>query len=97
MPLLLKAFAAQHRPPLRGTERNSRFFPTLRAIRARLDLRVALSLRGSQNSYPLTFAGLATLGFVLELLVVEKQLFTGGKDEIRTAIDAFECLVLELH
>ena len=97
MPPLLKALAAQYRPPLCGTERNSGFFPALRAIRPRLDLSVALSLGGAENRDPLSLAGLTTLGLILELLIVEKQLFAGGKDEIRTAIDALECLVLELH
>jgi hypothetical protein len=38
---------------------------------------------------PLDLTGLAALGFVLEILLVIKLLFTGGKDEIRTAVHAF--------
>jgi hypothetical protein len=51
----------------------------------------------SQNGNSLRLARLATLGFVLELLIVEKQLLSGRKDEIRAAIDALENLVLEFH
>jgi hypothetical protein len=42
----------------------------------------------SQHRNPLAFAVLATLGFVLELLVVKEELFSGCEHEIRTAIDA---------
>jgi hypothetical protein len=38
---------------------------------------------------PLNLAGFAALGFVLEILLVIKLLFTGGKDELRTAVHAF--------
>jgi len=58
---------------------------------------VALPLRRPQDRHPLALAILATLRLVPELLVVEKQLFTRGKDEIRTAIDTLEYFVLELH
>lgn len=37
------------------------------------------------------------LGFVLELFVVEEQLFAGGEDEILTAINALQVLILEFH
>ena len=56
-----------------------------------------MSLRRPEDRDPLALAILATLRLVLELLVVEKQLFTSGKDEIRTAVDALEYFVLELH
>jgi len=97
VPFLLKALPAEHWPPLRGAKWHGCLFPTLRAGSPRLDLGVALSRCRSQYRDALTLAGLAALGFVLELLVVEKELFTGGKDEIRTAIYALEYFVLELH
>lgn len=52
---------------------------------------------GSQNRNPLRFAGLAPLGFVPELLIVEEQLLPGGKDKIRAAVNALQHLILEFH
>lgn len=46
---------------------------------------------------PFAFAVLAAFGFVLELLVMEEQLFPGCKYEIRSAVDALQNLVLEFH
>jgi len=52
---------------------------------------------GSQNRHALRFADLAPLGFVPELLIVEKQLLPGREDKIRAAVDALQHLVLEFH
>jgi hypothetical protein len=52
---------------------------------------------GSQHRNPLRFAALAPLGFVPELLVVEKQLLPGRKYEIRAAVNALQHLVPEFH
>jgi hypothetical protein len=53
--------------------------------------------RGSQNRHALRFAGFASLGFVPELLVVEKQLLSGSKDEVRAAVNALQHLILVFH
>jgi hypothetical protein len=45
----------------------------------------------------LRLAVLATLRFVLELLVVEEELFACREDEVLTAVNAFQGLVLEFH
>jgi len=45
----------------------------------------------------LRFAILATLGFVLELFIVEEELFAGGKNEVVTAIHALQASILEFH
>jgi hypothetical protein len=55
------------------------------------------SVGGSQNRHPLRLAALASLGFVAKLLIVEKQLLAGRKDEIRAAVNALQHLVLEFH
>jgi hypothetical protein len=47
------------------------------------------------NSFCL--AGFAPLGFVLELLVVEKQLFPGREDEVGPAVDALQYFILKFH
>jgi hypothetical protein len=52
---------------------------------------------GSQHRNPLRFAVLAPLGFVPELLVVEKQLLPGREYKIRPAVNALQHLVLEFH
>jgi hypothetical protein len=54
-------------------------------------------ISGSQHRNPLRFAALAPLGFVPELLVVEKQLLPGRKYEIRAAVNALQHLVPEFH
>jgi hypothetical protein len=51
----------------------------------------------SQNRHAFRFARSAPLGFVRELLVVEKQLLPGSKDEVRAAVNALQHLVLEFH
>lgn len=45
----------------------------------------------------LALTGLATFRFVLELFIVEEQLFAGGKDEVCAAVYALQHLVLEFH
>jgi hypothetical protein len=66
-----------------------------------LDFGVSLKIlayrRRSEDRNTLRFAGFAALGFVLKLLVVEKQLLACGEDEIRTAINALQHSVLEFH
>jgi hypothetical protein len=51
----------------------------------------------SHGSSALAFAVLASFRFVLELFVVEEELFAGGEDEIITAVDTLESLILEFH
>src|SRR5262249_62017573 len=46
---------------------------------------------------PLRLARLASLRLVLEILVGEEELLAGGPDELCTAINAGERLILELH
>jgi hypothetical protein len=58
---------------------------------------VAQGLRGSKNGDALGLAGFAALGLVLELFVVEKQLFPGGKNEVGAAVDAGQYLILKFH
>ena len=42
-------------------------------------------------------ASLATLGLVLELLVMEEQLFPGRENEVLSAVNALQNSVLEFH
>jgi len=58
---------------------------------------VAAILRQSQGLGPFAFAVFAAFGFVLELFIVKKELFTRGEDEVIAAVHTFETLVLELH
>jgi hypothetical protein len=58
---------------------------------------IARGGRGREDGYAFGLAALAALGLVFELLVVEKQLFPGGEDELRAAIDAGEYLILKFH
>jgi hypothetical protein len=53
--------------------------------------------RSGEDGHTLGLAGLTALGLVLELLIVEEQLFTGGKYEAGATVDAGEYLVLKFH
>lgn len=75
----MKALAAEHRTSLRGLERYCRFTSTLRAIRARFDA-------PSGSALTLGLAGLAAFRLVLKGLIEKEMLFTGGENEIRTAV-----------
>ena len=52
---------------------------------------------GTEQGHTSGLAGLAALGFILELLVVKEKLFPGGKDKIGTAVDTLQHLVLKFH
>ena len=56
-----------------------------------------VAVRNPQRLGALGFATLATLGFVFELFIVEEELLAGGKNEISSAIDTLQNLILELH
>lgn len=97
-PPLLETFATEHRPPLGRTKRHRRLFAALRAVCAGFRFRERVTVRtDSRAGGPLPFAVLASLGFVLELLIMEEQLFPGCEYEIRTTIHTLQNLVLEFH
>jgi hypothetical protein len=70
-------------------KRNRSFFAALRAGGSRLSFgkRRVSGRRGAQDSYSLRLARLAAFGFVLELLIVEKELFSGSEDKIAAAVN----------
>src|SRR5258708_9324959 len=101
--LLREAFAAQDRAALRGAEWNGGFLAALgtrcTSFHASVVVCVSIALRGGsgEHSYALRLAGFTALGFVLELLVVEKLLFARGKDKLGAAVDAGQYLILKFH
>jgi hypothetical protein len=96
---LLKAFAAENGASLRRSEGDGGFLTALGASGASFRLVEGLSgrARGAQDRDPFRLADLATLGLVLELLVMKKQLLAGGEDEVGTAVDTLQDLILEFH
>ena len=100
-PPRLKAFAAEYGTALGGTERHSRQLTASRTGGLSFDLGVAVVLSGrrrrAEHGNPFSFAGLATLGFVLELLVVKEKLFPGGENKITSTVDTLQHLVLKFH
>lgn len=92
----LKTLPAKYRSALCWFERHRCLLATTGAIGASFYLLVTVLLQ-AQRLCALSFACLATFGFVLELLVMEKHLLAGGEHEIITAIDTFQDSVLELH
>jgi len=100
-PLLREAFPAEDGTALRGAERDRSLLAALRAsglsLHAGIVMSIARRRRRVKHRYALGLAGFTTLGLVLELFVVEKQLLPGGEDEARAAVDAGEYLVLKFH
>ena len=96
-PFLLETLPAKYWPALCRLERNSRFLAASRTIGAGLDLGVTGSRSSAHACGPFGLARLAALGLVLELFVVEEELFPGSEDEIAAAIDTLQNLVLEFH
>jgi hypothetical protein len=87
----LEAIAAQDGPALRGQKWHRRLCAALGAGRA------GFWAGAGRTGGSLGFAGLAALGIVPELLLVEEQLLAGGKDEITATVDTFQDLVNKLH
>ena len=89
---LIEAFPAKNRPTLGGAEWHCSVLAALGAGGSSLDtrvvVRVARGLGSAQDRNALGLAGLTTLGLVLELLIVKKQLFPGGKHKVSAAVDA---------
>ena len=97
----MEAFATEDGASLGGLEGDGGLFAAGGAIGAGLHLGV-LALAGRVGLQAELFgafglAAFAAFGFVLELFVVEEELLAGGEDEVRTAVDTFESLVLEFH
>ena len=89
-PALLKAGAAQHRPPLGRTEWHSRLLPTAGAV--------GPGLRPDSGApAPLQLAGFAALWIVVELLVMKEKLFARCENEVLPTIAALQNLVLKFH
>ena len=95
MPFLLEALPAEYRTSLGWFEGHRGFTAALRARGHGFALGEAATTPGGTLALSLT--GLATLGFVLKILVVEEVLFSRCKDEICSAIDALEDAVLEFR
>jgi hypothetical protein len=66
-------------------------FSASRAGGLSFDLGVTVILSGrrsrAEHGNPFGFASLATLGFILELLIVEEKLFPGGENKITVTVD----------
>jgi len=97
----LEALPAEHRTALCRAEWDGGLLTASRARSLRFDLGVTIILSGrggcTEDGDPFALAGLATLGFVLELLVVKEKLFPGREDEFSPTVDTFQHLVLKFH
>jgi hypothetical protein len=96
---LLETFPAEDRTALRRLERDRGLLAAAGAVGPGFYLRAAAGHgdRRAQSGSSPGLAGFATFGFVLELLVVEEELLTGGEDEVGAAVNALQNLVLEFH
>ena len=88
----MEARTAQHWTALRGFERNCGFGSAFRTYCAGFSSHTA-----ARTGDPFDLALLATLGIILELLVMKEELLARGKDKIVSAIHAFQYLVNKLH
>ena len=88
---LLETRTAQHRPALRGTERDRCLLATCRASCARLSTHTRTSI----GTLSLTL--LAALRVVFKLFIVEKKLLTRGEYELIAAVYALENSILKFH
>lgn len=64
---------------------------------ASFDLLIRVRRSRSDSRCPLGFARLAAFGLVLELLVVEEELFARREEKLRAAVYALQQPVLEFH
>jgi len=91
---ILKTVPAKDRASLRWFERNGRFTTALKTGCGCLNpAGTGSPVRGSRLSF--TFTGPAAFGFVSEILLPIELLFTRGKNEVSSAIDALQYPILE--
>ena len=99
--LLRETFTAEDGTALRGAEGHGGLLAALGAGGSSFDPRIVMAVarrgNGGEYGHALGLAGFTALGLVLELFVVKKQLFPGGKNKIRAAVDAGQYLVLKFH
>jgi len=96
-PFLLEAFPAKHGTTLRRLKRNRSFLATLGTGSTGFHLGIGARGSDTQGCRPFCFTRFAPLRLVLELLIVKEELFPSREDEVSTAIDTLEDLVLEFH
>ena len=89
--MLLETASAQYGPALGWLEGDSGLGAALRTRGAGFRTHFLASTN------PLCLALLATLGIVLELLVVEEDLLARSKDEFRAAVNTGEYAISEFH
>ena len=94
---LLEAFAAVNRPSLGRSERDGRLLAASGAIGSGLYLGIVSRSSGSQSRGAFRLAGFATFRLVLELLVMEEQLFSRREYECIATFCTREFFVLKFH
>jgi hypothetical protein len=97
-PALLEAFPAKNRPPLGWPERDRGLLAALRAVGfgLRTHLQAAAVARPAAFGAP-GFAGFASLGFVFETFVGEKNLFARGKYKLGAALRTLQDPIVIFH
>jgi hypothetical protein len=94
---LLEALPTEDRPSLGRFEGNGRLLAAPGATGSSFHFGVVAWCGGSQGGRPLGLAGFTTFRFVLELLIVEEQLFSSCENKVGTAVDTLQNLILEFH
>jgi hypothetical protein len=96
---LLEAFPAIDGPALRHFEGHGSLLATLRTNRSGNSARASVPLLSyaTRCGGPFRLARPTPLGLILKPLIGVKELFSGGKHELRSAINALEDLVFVFH
>jgi hypothetical protein len=84
---LLKTLPTKDRTALCGLKGNGSFLATLRAVGSGFHLGIVTGGGSTQAGGSLRLAGFAAFGFVLELFVVEEQLFSRCEYEVGAAVN----------
>jgi hypothetical protein len=94
---LLEALPTENWPALCGLERDGGFLAAAGTVGPGFHSGTNHGVSRAGRGNPFGLAGLATFGFVLEVFIVEEQLFAGRKDEVSAAVNTLQNLVLEFH
>ena len=93
----MEALPAEHRTSLRRLKGDSGLLAAVGATRACFHFLVRVRRSRAHGRRALCLTRLAALGFVLELFVVEEELFASREEKFRAAVDALQHPVLEFH
>jgi hypothetical protein len=94
---LLETLPAEDRTALRRLKGNCSFLATLGAVGSGFYLGIITRGGCTQAGGSLRLTGFASFGLVLELFVMEEQLFSRREYKVSIAVNTLQNLILEFH